>query len=264
MNIKEYISSGILEAYALGEVTPGERTEVEYNLSKYPELKAELELVEKTMEAFAMKGGIHPRVIVKKAVLDKVDVVEPNGTKVIPIQGTPIWRYAAAASIAIALITSYLAYHYYDKWETTSLALVNLIAQNQQIAQDYNVVNEKLDKIQNDFAIIENAAFTKVVMKGTANAPEALASVYWNSSTQEVYLSIQNLKELSKENQFQLWAIVDGKPVDAGVFDFVSDGLLKMKSISRAVAFAVTIEPRGGKTTPTLESMQVVGELPKG
>lgn len=261
MNIKEYISSGILEAYALGEITPVERIEVENNLKQYPELKAELALVEKTIEALAMKGAIRPNALVKKAVMENANAGE---TKVIPIQSAPVWRYAAAASIVIALITSYLAYHYYDKWETTSLALVNLRAQNQQIAQDYNVVNEKLDKIQNDFSIIENTTFTKVVMKGTANAPEALASVYWNSSTQEVYLSIQNLKELSKENQFQLWAIVDGKPVDAGIFDAESNGLLKMNSVSGAVAFAVTIEPRGGRTTPTMESMQVMGTLPKG
>jgi anti-sigma-K factor RskA len=125
------------------------------------------------------------------------------------------------------------------------------------------VVNEKLDKIQDDFSIIQNSAFTKVVMKGTENAPESRASVYWNAESKEVYLSIQNLKQISQSNQFQLWAIVDGKPVDAGVFDFNVNGLLKMKSISGASAFAITIEPRGGQTSPTMETMQVIGSLPR-
>jgi anti-sigma-K factor RskA len=260
LNIKEYISSGILEAYALGEVTPIERNEVERNLDLYPELRVELELVEKTMEAFAMSGAIRPKASLKKLIMNKA---EPAETKIVHMQSAPVWRYATAASIAIALCASYLAYHYHDKWIETSFALSDLIAQNQQIAQDYNVVNEKLDKIQNDFSIIENTDFTKIVMNGTANAPEALASVYWNPKSEEVFLSIQNLKELSQANQFQLWAIVDGKPVDAGVFDGSIDGLLKMKPISGAVAFAVTIEPRGGKASPTLETMQVMGGLPK-
>ena len=91
-----------------------------------------------------------------------------------------------------------MAYHYYGKYEETSLALDNLIAQNQQIARDYNVVNEKLDKIKDDFSVIENAAFTRIVMKGTDKAPDAMASVYWNPGTKEVYLSIQNLKQISK------------------------------------------------------------------
>ena len=34
MNVEEYISSGILEAYALGDLTVAERKEVEKNLSE--------------------------------------------------------------------------------------------------------------------------------------------------------------------------------------------------------------------------------------
>ena len=64
--------------------------------------------------------------------------------------------------------------------------------------------------------------------------------------------------------QYQLWAIVDGKPVDAGVFDVATSGLLKMKTLDGAVAFAVTIEPRGGRPSPTLETMQVIGNVLKG
>ena len=88
--------------------------------------------------------------------------------------------------------------------------------------------------------------------------------MYWNPNSEEVYLSIQNLKELSEANQFQLWAIVDGKPVDAGVFDSNTEGLQRMKPVSGAVAFAVTIEPRGGNLAPTLETMQAMGNLSKG
>jgi anti-sigma-K factor RskA len=73
------------------------------------------------------------------------------------------------------------------------------------------------------------------------------------------------MKTLAQENQYQLWAIVDGKPVDAGVFDGNLAGLLKMKNIPiGAVKFAVTVEPRGGKESPTLSTMQVIGDVIKG
>ena len=69
---------------------------------------------------------------------------------------------------------------------------------------------------------------------------------------------------LAQENQYQLWAIIDGKPVDAGVFDNNFKGLLKMKDVGTGAAtFAVTIEPRGGRQTPTLETMQVAGNVVK-
>jgi len=117
--------------------------------------------------------------------------------------------------------------------------------------------------VKNDLKVVDNPAFTRVVMKGTENAPEAMAYVYWNQQTSEVYLRIQSLKQLAQENQYQLWAIVDGKPVDAGVFDGIENGLLKMKELTGAAAFAVTIEPRGGKPSPTLETLQVIGNTPK-
>lgn len=248
----------------LGELPVAERLEFERNLAIYPQLREELRLAEATLEALAHQAARAPRAQLKKQLMEMALPTPAKEAKIIPMASpTLYWKWAAAASVAFALLASVLAYNYRQRWVETQANLENLLAQNEQIARNYNTVNEKLGKIQNDFTIIESVAFRKVVMKGTENAPEALASVYWNESTQEVYLSIQNLKALAAENQFQLWAIVDGKPVDAGVFDAASGGLLKMKSVAGASAFAVTIEPRGGRPSPTLDTMQVVGALTK-
>jgi anti-sigma-K factor RskA len=267
LNIEEYISSGILEAYALGELSAGERAEVERNLAQYPELKQELLLIEEAQEKFLQKNAIQPRLSVKENLFKNIGEGKSAG-KVVSMSPDnsqiSFWKYAAAASVAIALVTSYLAYNYYNKWRSTENNLSDLIAQNQQMASDYNTVNQRLDKIEKDIKVIDNPAFSRVVMKGTPNAPDAMAYVYWNENSKEVYLSIQNMKELAQENQYQLWAIVDGKPVDAGVFDANLAGLLKMKSLEGAAAFAITIEPRGGKPAPSLETMQVVGNVVKG
>lgn len=261
MNIEEYISSGVLEAYALGELTADERVVVEQNLAQYPALKHELLLIEEAQEKFLQKSAVQPRSSVKENLFRKVES-KPQGKEISISAGESqirFWKYAAAASVAIALVTSYLAYNYYGKWRSTENNLSDLIAQNQQMAQDYNTVNQRLDKIETDIKVINNPSFGRVVMKGTPNAPDAMAYVYWNESSKEVYLSIQNMKELSQENQYQLWAMVDGKPVDAGVFDSNVAGLLKMKDMEGAAAFAVTIEQRGGKPTPSLETLQVLG-----
>lgn len=265
MNIEEYISSGILETFALGELSAKEREEVEKNLQQYPALRDELSKIELTMEAFLMKAALKPREEVKQNLFEKIKK-KPEG-KIVPMaqESSSIWRYATAASVAIALLSSYLAYNYWDKWKKSESNLTDLIAQNQRMAQDYNNVNLRLDRIEADLKVTSNPDFTRVVMKGTPNATESLASVYWNAQTKEVYLSIQNMKELSKENQYQLWAIIDGKPVDCGVFDFGVASLLKMKSaFASPTTFAVTIEPRGGKPSPSLETMQVAGNLVKG
>lgn len=266
MNIREYISSGILEAFVLGDLSEKERADVEKNILEYPELKKELANLEDVQEQLLLHTAIHPRTSVRTGLMEKIE--HRPRQKVVPLrqEGSRLnyWRLAVAASVALALMSSYLAYNYRSKLTIAETTLNQYIAQNQRMAQEYNNVNSRLDKVEDDLKVMENPAFKQVAMKGTGNAPGSLAFAYWNSDTRELFLRVQNMKELAANNQYQLWAIVDGKPVDAGVFDATFTGLLKMKEIGGAAAFAVTIEPRGGQKNPTLETMQVIGNVEKG
>jgi anti-sigma-K factor RskA len=264
VNIKEYISSGVLESYALGELSASKRGEVEENLLLYPDLKEEFARVQEAHENLLMKLSLQPPPHLKASLFKTIDE-QTNNIRAINSSRVRFWKLAAAASVTVALVAALLAVDYRNKWKAKDSSYNDLLAQNQRIAQDYNTVNERLAKIEGDLQIFENTDFKKIIMAGTPNSPNSKASVYWNEKTQEVYLSVQNMKELSAENQYQLWAIIDGKPVDAGVFDAQLVGLLKMKNISKgAVTFAVTIEPRGGKISPTLETMQVAGHVIRG
>ena len=67
-----------------------------------------------------------------------------------------------------------------------------------------------------------------------------------------------------KDHQYQLWALVGGKPIDLGVFDKSpkdTTDMKEMKSIASAEAFAVTLEPRGGSINPTMNEMMVLGKF---
>lgn len=267
MNQHEYISSGILEAYALGELPEPERSEVERHLASHPELRTELDQIEAVQEKLFQRSAITPRNAVRAALFARLDDHAPAG-KVVPMpsSGRTLWRLATAASVTVALVSSYLAYNYYGKWKSTQGELTERIAQSQRMAGDYNQVSRRLGNLESAIHVMHNPAFKRVALKGTSAATASLAYVYWNEDTREVYLGIQAMKPLARENQYQLWAIIDGKPVDAGVFDGgKAVGLLRMKEIGRgATLFAVTIEPHGGKPTPTLETMQVAGPVEKG
>jgi anti-sigma-K factor RskA len=56
------------------------------------------------------------------------------------------------------------------------------------------------------------------------------------------------------DKQYQLWALLDGKPVDAGTFNVNSDSiqLQEVRNIANAQAFAITLEHKGGVRSPTL------------
>ena len=183
-----------------GNFLPRNEQRLKKTLCNILNLRKELALIEEAQEKLLMKAAIQPSASVKTNLFAAIDAQKP-AAKVVELnpekRGISFWKFAAAASVTIALITSYFAYNYWNKWKNTESNLTELIAQNQRVAQDYNNVNQRLDQIEKDLTIINNPAFNKVVMKGTPNAPNSLASVYWNESTKEVYLSIQDLKATS-------------------------------------------------------------------
>ena len=283
MNIEEYISSGILELYVLRQLPADETKEVEEMAARYPEVRKELSLIEEAMEVMAQKTSIVPDLGTKDLIFAKIDHknIDRSDAEPSPLTLTPSTasssgfrriKFVLAASIALTALSSIVAVTYWNKWQDsqrklqeTENELNELITQNQQIAQNFHKASNELEKLQSDFEIARSQNYQQIQMEGLAIAPSAVANIYWSANTKEVYLDVESLPETPTDKQFQLWAIVDGKPVDAGVFDINGRiGLKKMKDISNASAFAVTLEPRGGSESPTMDLMYVYGEVKKG
>ena len=94
------------------------------------------------------------------------------------------------------------------------------------------------------------------------NAPDTSrhykARVYWNKYTHNSYIDVLSLPSPEEGKQFQLWALVDGKPVDAGVFTSGEQSVQRVKDISSAQAWAVTLEPKGGSISPTMDELFLI------
>ena len=100
-------------------------------------------------------------------------------------------------------------------------------------------------------------------MQGTQMSPGSFANIYWDSTSKDVYLLVNNMPKPASDKQYQLWAIIDGKPVDLGVIDekvWDKKLLVQMKNVQNAQAFAITLEPEGGSPAPR-GSMYVMGKL---
>lgn len=254
MNLEEYISSGILEAYVLGQLDDHEIKQVEEMLVKYPELHNELEKIEVALEKFAFQFENEVPKETKGDFLKTLDNQKPKFNYTI---------WLAAASVILAFSSSIIAIDYYNKWQDSQKTISELVQQNSLITDNLNTVNQKIEEYDHSVSIFNNENYQRIVLAGTDNSPESKAVVYWNPQSNDVYLSIQNMAFLNKDQQYQLWAIIDGQPVDAGVFDLKeSQPLLEMKNIAKTpAAFAVTIEPIGGSKNPSLETMQVIGNV---
>lgn len=69
MNIKAYISSGLLENYVLGIASYEDCKEVEYYMQKYPEIKSEIRAIEDALglytqtKALPMPKGLNQEIL---------------------------------------------------------------------------------------------------------------------------------------------------------------------------------------------------------
>ncbi len=98
-------------------------------------------------------------------------------------------------------------------------------------------------------------------MVGSTAAPQSSANVFWDTASASVFLMVKNMPKLPTDQQYQLWALIEGKPKSLGVFDSLQTNVvLEMDNTKKADAFAITIEKKGGNPSPTLEKCSPPGE----
>jgi anti-sigma-K factor RskA len=261
LEVKDIISSGLLEMHVTGIASAAETEQVEKWVMQYPEVKSELNAIEISMESYAIAHAIEPSMASKKNILQKLiptgnpAVVEAVPAKLISIPA--FWKYAAAASIILFLGSAVLNFIYYDQLQKKSTSY-------NQAQKELYALNEQMKGMNEDMGVVKNKFSQPVALNGLPASPEAAAKIFWMKNTGEVYIDPSNLPDAPAGMQYQLWGIVDGKPVDAGLIITSKKEnkyrILKMKSFGKikVQAFAVTLETAGGNPTPKGE-MYVMG-----
>jgi anti-sigma-K factor RskA len=272
VNIQEYILSGIVESYVLGLASTEERAEFENMCSAHAEVRAARDAFEGAIEKQAFLEAATPPAHLKSRIFGELDVEadrkRPGKLRNVQRPMKPvrsIWsRYVAAAAILLLIISTGLNFYFFSKYKDYIAKYDDLVARQSQTAALNQNLQTKLRDYESAINHMKDPAMAVVKMPGipTGPNPKSSATVYWDTRSKDVYLLINSLPQPSTEKQYQLWALVDGKPIDAGVFE-VSQGMLlvKMKNIPEAQAFAITLEKKGGSVAPTLEAMYVMGKV---
>ena len=296
-NFQDYIESGILELYALGELSAAEQAAVEAQAASHPEVQAELAQVQAELGFYAEAHAITPPAGMRERVLGNVmahiatpaaqpsaslradvDALAPApvaaavpraGEAVIrPMASAPVvspgrsnWAVAASVALLLSLGANLLLY---SNWKNANAQVVALENNQARFATTSQVVEKKLGDLRQENQVLRNDEFRAVALAGTKTAPSARARVFFNVATHKVYVDVRSLPALPAGKQYQLWALDKGKPIDAGVLTAATatgEGLQHMKDIASAQTFAMTVEPTGGSAGPTLSTMTVVGNI---
>ena len=274
-DIKAYIESGILELYVLGDVTHLERVQVETMAQKHPAIKAELNEIERSLELYAEQNAVEPSESLAGRILNSMVTnladdrtfksarPETNNEQdvVIPISrasSNSFFKYAFAACFALLIVSIAALVSVYNRLQQANNLVASLQSQSQKFANQANLRDKEL-------SVFRDPSFKMLKLQGTVKAPSAVLMVAWSPAKKKVMIDMSdaNMPVNDKDHQYQLWAMVGGKPVDLGVFDAdtTSKHMVEMKSIASADAFAVTLERRGGSPTPTMDQMVVIGKF---
>jgi anti-sigma-K factor RskA len=251
VNLKEYIASGIIESYVMGLASELERAEFEQMCARYPELVAERRKFEENLETYASEQAAHPPQEVRAKILKIITMENSKSPRSIGLL-----RFVTAAAVILLIGTVVL--YYQVSQQNKDLASANKVLTD-KVNQDELVINN----IKIEGSVVSNPNNTVVNMVGTKRAPKSSANVYWDSTSSSVYLVVKNMPQLASDQQYQLWALIDNKKKNLGVFDATDQNIiLKMDSTKKAQAFAITIEKKikGGNPTPTIDSLTSIGK----
>lgn len=265
MDIEFDISSGILERYALGDCSESEAAQIEKLLQNNPAILQEFLEIQQALETVAFENAIEPNETLKSQIWGQIQEETTPIYELNPVSqksnNNRSWLYYAASFTLIFSVSS-LAIYFYSELNATEKKMAANFQKVEALNKQIDKTKDSLNQIQADLNLIADPTTIKIALAGVPTSKESRATVFWNQSKKQVILTGIDLPKSPQDKQYQLWALVDGVPVDAGVFDSKSSSdLISMKAIQQSQAFAITLEPKGGSPSPHLEALCVIGNV---
>ena len=278
MDIQAYISSGKLELFVLGDLNETEQQEVLAMAKKYPEINQEIIAIEDAMLAIDQASAVSPSPKLKKKIFDTLESedkppipLSPEEEKVVAekanikvVSTSNPWKTFAVAASVVAVISVGAAVYYANQYFDVEQRFAIAMQQNAVLAEEMQTNQVKLKELNSGMERFITGDFEKIPMKGEdfPMQKDAAVDVFWDKDSKEVLLSVNQLASLDPNNDYQLWAIGEEGPIGIGLVNSgIKFDLQVMDIASDAQAFAITIEPKGGSESPTLEKLVVLGEV---
>jgi anti-sigma-K factor RskA len=236
---------------------------------EYPDVKAARDAFERALEESSLAAAVPPPPFVKSEIFSTIDLEESSSpatgrqAKVIPIKPN-FQRIIAVAAIVLLVLSTALNVYFFNQYEKSFAQYQALLQQQSDLVSNNQVLQTRLLDYEKTVEMMKDPNMKMVRMPAVPSSPDPQSAtmVFWDTVTKDVYLTVSKLPQPAADQQYQLWAIVDGKPVDAGVFESKeASGMMKMKKMQNASAFAITLEKRGGSPVPSMDKLYVMGKV---
>lgn len=247
----------LVEDYALGALDDAARAEFEARLNVDPQLQAELTATLETLGSLALSTPATLPPALKQRVMARIaDAPRVNDSRVLPLvaptrRSRATW-YLGAALAASLLLVAKLTIDLRSAERDTAAAQDATRAGSRAVAERDSLITQLTDPS------------TETVTLATTGDAKPIIKAYINRMRHSLTLSAVQLETLPVGRAYQLWFIVDGKPVPSVTFTADSTGHVLLHGVtmpaSAVAATAITEEPEGGSPAPTTKPI-FVGKL---
>jgi anti-sigma-K factor RskA len=243
LNIENYISSGIIEQYVMGLCSEEEKNELELLRQKDPVLNKAIINFEIEFENRMMRNAFLPGLQTDDKILASLQAL---GTPVVSIntstKKTTKFSWVKIAAAASVLLFGISAFFNYTQYEKNKAQAAELAAKNNS-PQSLPVAN---------YSILKDPNITPVAMMGVGYHAICRCTMFWDKKTGKAYVMIHHLIPSGDNNEYQLWANVNGKQVSVGMInDAIRDRFVEVSGMpADAKEFTVTLEKNGGAAVP--------------
>jgi hypothetical protein len=263
MNTREYIESGILELYVFGKLTDAENVEVRQMELAHPEVKAEIEAIEKAIVNLSYSLAPYLSMENYERIREQlIGKYQEEGVIVMPQRKSSIMPYIGWAAAVVLLFGFMFQYYRYTEVVKEKEIVTTQSSKFEQLLAATQVKNTENEKA---LAIVRDINTVTVKLEGQQVAPEAFAKVYHNPQTKQVYVDTEGLPKPPEGYVYQVWALkLDPlTPTSVGLIGDPQSGraIHNVDYFEGAEGFGITLEPAGGSPTPTLEQLYTLGKV---
>jgi len=266
MDVKEYISSGIVELYVIGSLSKEEAKEVEQMAAAHKEVADEIRKTQELIDGYAMLHQRNPPTQLRAQIMEKLGAGVVNEAKLEArikniYANSVAYKYLVAASVAALFITTFFSYFFYSKWSDAETDYTAMLKEKAVMVTNIEEVKYDLENRYHDLLILRDRENRMITLNAMDSTKKFMARVYWNGTTRKAYIDVQMLPTPPDSMQYQLWAIKAGQPIDAGVFEMGDNmGVQELKQVMGADQWAVTLEKKGGSPVPTMNQMYLISK----
>lgn len=263
MKKEQLKESGLLELYVLGKANEQEVKLIQ-QFSSESEIQQELVEIEKALINEAKRSGNFPQASLKEKLDNTLGFSAQesstiNITKVVPLKNN-YQLLAVAASFAL-LLSIGLNLLQYSSNSKTEKQLASIYSINDILKSEVGITKDDNKFLSSVVSFFEKGKIEGIPIKCTETGHE-WGMVYHDSKTGKTSVVPADLPKIKADQSYQLWAVVNGKPVDLGIIPNENVGTEHFTMLKEAInpeAFCITIESFGGASDPSMEMLVAQG-----